>query len=117
MEENQCYAIVKPPPHKSWIMSLHSEHGARMIKIGKHYYIHSVVMDGFINNVQMSRNLLSHKEDSDMQHAEDVPNPFNLLDPENQSIATHCACTSGDFSCRERELYNLTHIPFRSWCE
>eukprot|EP00971_Amphidinium_carterae_P270991 5377630-Amphidinium_carterae.4 len=36
MEENQCYARVKPPPHKSWIMSLHSEHGARMIKIGKH---------------------------------------------------------------------------------
>eukprot|EP00971_Amphidinium_carterae_P249389 4950400-Amphidinium_carterae.1 len=25
MEENQCYDIVKPPPHKSWIMSLQQE--------------------------------------------------------------------------------------------
>eukprot|EP00971_Amphidinium_carterae_P025718 507393-Amphidinium_carterae.1 len=87
MEENQCYAIVKPPLHKSWVMSLHSEHGARMIKIGKHYYILSVLMDGFINKVQISgksSDLLSHEEDSDMQHAQDVAKSFNLFDPENQ---------------------------------
>eukprot|EP00971_Amphidinium_carterae_P003264 64320-Amphidinium_carterae.2 len=41
MEDNQCYAVVKPPPPpppltKSWIMSLHSAHGTRMVKIGKH---------------------------------------------------------------------------------
>eukprot|EP00971_Amphidinium_carterae_P211852 4204110-Amphidinium_carterae.1 len=102
MEENQCYAIVKPPHHKSWIMSLHSDHGARMVKIGKHYYIHSVVMDGFINKVQISRSqvnaafpkeafngicgsdLLSHEEDSDMQHADDVARSFDLFGPENQ---------------------------------
>eukprot|EP00971_Amphidinium_carterae_P050617 996692-Amphidinium_carterae.1 len=30
MEENQRYAIVKPPPHKSWITHFHSDHGARM---------------------------------------------------------------------------------------
>eukprot|EP00971_Amphidinium_carterae_P204421 4056628-Amphidinium_carterae.1 len=59
MEENQCYAVVKPPPHKSWIMSLHSSHGARMVKIGKHYYILSLVMDGFINKVQISRSQIN----------------------------------------------------------
>eukprot|EP00971_Amphidinium_carterae_P059904 1184947-Amphidinium_carterae.3 len=35
MEENQCYAVVKPTPHKSWIMSLHSAHGARLDLIGQ----------------------------------------------------------------------------------
>eukprot|EP00971_Amphidinium_carterae_P330241 6463172-Amphidinium_carterae.1 len=38
MEDNQCYAaVVKPPPHTSWIMSLHSAHDAMLVKIGKHY--------------------------------------------------------------------------------
>eukprot|EP00971_Amphidinium_carterae_P223962 4444125-Amphidinium_carterae.1 len=59
MEENQCYAIAKPPPHKSWIMNLHSNHGARMIKIGKHYYIHSLVMVGFVNKLQISRSQIN----------------------------------------------------------
>eukprot|EP00971_Amphidinium_carterae_P083359 1649772-Amphidinium_carterae.2 len=55
MEENQCYAIVKRPPHKSWIMSLYPDHGAKMINIGKHPCINSVFMDGFINQVQINR--------------------------------------------------------------
>eukprot|EP00971_Amphidinium_carterae_P118949 2356661-Amphidinium_carterae.1 len=102
MVENQCYAVVKPPPHKSWIMSLHSAHGARMAKIGKHYYIHSLVMDGFINKVQISRSqinaslsseshngicgsdMVTHEEESDQQHAEDASRSFNIFDPENQ---------------------------------
>eukprot|EP00971_Amphidinium_carterae_P246309 4892337-Amphidinium_carterae.1 len=150
MEENQCYAIVKPPPHKSWIMSLRSEHGARMIKIDKHYYIHSVVMDGFINKVQINKSqvnaafpresfnscgsdLLSHEEDSDMQHAKDVAKSLSLFDPENQpghsAEGTHHSTSEAaqpltvpapqepSAAERERELHNLTHIPFRSWCE
>eukprot|EP00971_Amphidinium_carterae_P251390 4990234-Amphidinium_carterae.1 len=69
-------------------MNLHSNHGARMIKIGKHYYIHSLVMDGFINKVQISRSqinaslssescgicgsdITTHEEESGPQHAED----------------------------------------------
>eukprot|EP00971_Amphidinium_carterae_P312155 6204742-Amphidinium_carterae.1 len=35
MEENQCSAVVKPSPHKSWIMSLHAAHGARMVQISR----------------------------------------------------------------------------------
>eukprot|EP00971_Amphidinium_carterae_P283519 5628191-Amphidinium_carterae.1 len=73
-----------------------------MVKIGKHYYIHSVAMDGFINKVQISRSqvnaafpkesfngicgsdILSHEEDSDMQHADDVARSFDVFGPENQ---------------------------------
>eukprot|EP00971_Amphidinium_carterae_P200116 3971423-Amphidinium_carterae.2 len=48
MEENQCYAVVKPPGHKSWIMSLHSVHGTRLVKIGKRYYICSLTSHGWV---------------------------------------------------------------------
>eukprot|EP00971_Amphidinium_carterae_P316957 6301052-Amphidinium_carterae.1 len=98
MEENQCYAVVKPPPHKSWTMSLHSAHGARVVKIGKHYYIHSLVINGFINKVQINRSqitaswsseshngicgsdMITTEEKSDQQHVEDVARSFNSLE-------------------------------------
>eukprot|EP00971_Amphidinium_carterae_P093016 1841238-Amphidinium_carterae.1 len=130
-------------------MSLHSPHGARMVKIGKHFYIHSLVMDGFINKVQISRSqinaslsgeshngicgsdMVTHEEESDQQHAEDVARSFNIFDPENQPdfIADGTQASSSEAappisvpapqepSAAERELHNLTHIPFRSWCE
>eukprot|EP00971_Amphidinium_carterae_P008096 160322-Amphidinium_carterae.1 len=147
MEENQCYAILKPPPHKSWIMSLHSAHGATMVKIGKHFYIHSLVMDGFINKLQISRSqinaslssesygicgsdMTTHEEESDQQHAEDVARSFNIFDPEYQPdfIADGTQASTSEAappvsvaapqepSAAERELHNVTHIPFRSWC-
>eukprot|EP00971_Amphidinium_carterae_P314694 6255432-Amphidinium_carterae.1 len=74
---------------KAWIMCLHSARGARMVKIGKHFYIHSLVMDGFIHKVQTNRSqinaslpsesyngicgsdMTTHEEESDQQHAED----------------------------------------------
>eukprot|EP00971_Amphidinium_carterae_P215231 4271614-Amphidinium_carterae.5 len=40
-------------------MSLHSAHGAGMVKIGKHYCIHSLVMDGFVNEVQISKSQIN----------------------------------------------------------
>eukprot|EP00971_Amphidinium_carterae_P348931 6490748-Amphidinium_carterae.3 len=85
MEENQCYAIVKPPPHKSWIISWHSAHGARMVKNGKHYYIHSLVMNRFVNKVQISKSQINASlSKSAQQHAEDVARSFNIFDPETQ---------------------------------
>eukprot|EP00971_Amphidinium_carterae_P074783 1477768-Amphidinium_carterae.1 len=45
MEENQCYASVKPPPQN---------HGS-CIFIMKHYYTHSVIKHGFVNEVQISK--------------------------------------------------------------
>eukprot|EP00971_Amphidinium_carterae_P021483 423625-Amphidinium_carterae.3 len=83
-------------------MRLHSDHGARMIKAEKQYYIHSVAIEGFIHKVQISRSqinaafprasfngtcgsdLISHEEESDMQHSEDVAKSLNLFDPGNQ---------------------------------
>eukprot|EP00971_Amphidinium_carterae_P058597 1158675-Amphidinium_carterae.3 len=44
------YAIVKRPPHKSWIMHPHSDHGASVVKIGKLH--HSIVMDGFVQIIK-----------------------------------------------------------------
>eukprot|EP00971_Amphidinium_carterae_P117828 2333933-Amphidinium_carterae.4 len=106
MEKNQCYAVVKPLPHKSWTMSLHSAHGARMVKIGKHYCIHSPVMDGFTNKVHISRSqinaslpsesrngicgsdMVTHEEESDQQHADAVARSFNIFDPENRAEYT-----------------------------
>eukprot|EP00971_Amphidinium_carterae_P050747 999188-Amphidinium_carterae.1 len=101
MEENQCYAIVKSPPHKSWIMSLHFNSWRQDGQDWQALYIHSHVMDGFINNVQIIRSqinaslssesygicgpdMTTHEEEPDQQHAEDVARSFSILDPENQ---------------------------------
>eukprot|EP00971_Amphidinium_carterae_P130738 2589785-Amphidinium_carterae.1 len=147
MEENQCYADVKPPLHKSWIMSLHSAHGTAMVKIGKHYYIHSLLLDGFVNKVQLSKSqinaslqneshngfcgsdMVTHEEESDQQHADDVARSFNIFDPENKPTEYTADDTQASTSepappinvaspqepsAAERKLRNLTHIPFRS---
>eukprot|EP00971_Amphidinium_carterae_P139990 2773850-Amphidinium_carterae.2 len=139
MEENQCYAVVKPPPYKSWIMSLRSAHGARMVKIGKHYYIHSLVMDGFINKVQISRSQINTSlyghfmrrvRSATSRRCGKVNDSYNIFDPENQPdfIADGTQASTSEAappisvaapqepSAAERELHNLNHIPFRSWC-
>eukprot|EP00971_Amphidinium_carterae_P049700 979673-Amphidinium_carterae.1 len=61
--ENQCYAIVKPPPHKSWIMSLRSSHG----------WIHQQGADQCICGSDQT----THEEESDQHHGEDVAKSFN----------------------------------------
>eukprot|EP00971_Amphidinium_carterae_P085496 1691467-Amphidinium_carterae.1 len=72
MEENRCYDIVKPPPHKSWIISLHSDHGAKAL-------LPSLSSDRIVMD-----DLISHEEESDQQHSEDVARSINLFDPESQ---------------------------------
>eukprot|EP00971_Amphidinium_carterae_P348665 6490618-Amphidinium_carterae.2 len=75
--------------------------------------------------------MTTHEEESDQQHAEDVARSFNIFDPENQPefIANGTQASASEAappinvaapqepSAAERELHNLTHIPFRSWCE
>eukprot|EP00971_Amphidinium_carterae_P249390 4950400-Amphidinium_carterae.2 len=66
-----------------------------------------------------------------MQHADDVARSFVLFGPENQpghsAEGTHQSSAEAaqpitvpapqEPSAAERELHNLTHMPFRSWCE
>eukprot|EP00971_Amphidinium_carterae_P311176 6184442-Amphidinium_carterae.1 len=75
--------------------------------------------------------MITHEEESDQQHAEDVARSFNIFDPENQpdfiedgtpASASEAAppinlVAPQEPSAAERELYNLTHTPCRSWCE
>eukprot|EP00971_Amphidinium_carterae_P116728 2312072-Amphidinium_carterae.1 len=55
IEENSCFAIVTPPPFKSWIRDLSSNAGSRMVKIGRHYYIHGLVIEGHATSVTVNR--------------------------------------------------------------
>eukprot|EP00971_Amphidinium_carterae_P103238 2043458-Amphidinium_carterae.7 len=84
VEEHQRSAVVKPPPHKSWIMSLHSAHGTRMVKIGKHYLVQTSKSQ--INAFPQSEphsdicgsDMVTRGEESDQQHADGVASSFNI---------------------------------------
>eukprot|EP00971_Amphidinium_carterae_P059903 1184947-Amphidinium_carterae.2 len=85
-------------------------------------------MDGFSNKLQISRSqinaspsseshngicgsdMVTHEDESDQRHAEDVERSFNIFEPINVAAPQ-------EPSTAERELQNFTHIPFRSWCE
>eukprot|EP00971_Amphidinium_carterae_P352154 6492454-Amphidinium_carterae.3 len=54
MEENSCFAIVKPPPFRSWIRDLrdlNTNAGSCMVKIGRHYYTHGLIIEGHAKSV------------------------------------------------------------------
>eukprot|EP00971_Amphidinium_carterae_P125044 2477307-Amphidinium_carterae.3 len=88
MEENQCYAIVKPPPQATFTRygsyELHCvAHSTRMRKIGKHYDIHSLVM------TQGGLAQLS-------------------ADQQERVRSARCATASEAISCKEREGESCT---------
>eukprot|EP00971_Amphidinium_carterae_P169426 3356714-Amphidinium_carterae.2 len=77
-------------------------------------------MDGFINNAQISRNQIKTSL-SNQQHAENVTRS-NFIADGTQASASEAAPPVGVAApqepyAAERELHNLTHIAFRSWCE
>eukprot|EP00971_Amphidinium_carterae_P216219 4292013-Amphidinium_carterae.1 len=55
MEENSCFVIIKPPPFKSWIRDISSNAGSRMVKIGFHYYIQGLIVEGHATSVTVNR--------------------------------------------------------------
>eukprot|EP00971_Amphidinium_carterae_P132026 2615247-Amphidinium_carterae.1 len=76
MEESQCYAMVKPRPHKSWIVNLHTAHGTRMVKIGKH----SAVTQFILENGVIDRLFKYYQIDGEppiKQFAENLITSFN----------------------------------------
>eukprot|EP00971_Amphidinium_carterae_P240472 4773864-Amphidinium_carterae.1 len=101
MEENSCFAIVKPPPCRSWIRDLSSNAGSRMVKIGRHYYIHGLIIEGHATSITVNRQKVKqhifqsdwrgicvadaslHEEESDDQHRRDVADSFNIFDEIN----------------------------------
>eukprot|EP00971_Amphidinium_carterae_P274612 5449438-Amphidinium_carterae.1 len=55
MADNSCFAIVKPPVFKSCIRDLSSNAGSNMVKIGRHYYTHRLIIEGHTGEASVSQ--------------------------------------------------------------
>eukprot|EP00971_Amphidinium_carterae_P058596 1158675-Amphidinium_carterae.2 len=45
------------------------------------------------------------------------PSHSTCLVQELQQLSLCNGATTGAFSCKEREMHELTHMPLRSWCD
>eukprot|EP00971_Amphidinium_carterae_P141061 2795464-Amphidinium_carterae.2 len=141
MEENSCFALVKPPPFKPWIRDISSNAGSRKVKAGRHYFIHGLIIEGHATSVTvhrkkvkqiiesvspshfMKKSQLIRIEEMSLSHSTLLFDDFNTPTAQSsyepltsfEAMQPVQVQSPQEPSKAEIELHSLTDMPFRSW--